>query len=506
MYAFDGTWNDSTAPDSERDPKTDTNVHLFRVLYDGHKEYVNGVGSRKGFLGLGKYIGGATGAGKKKRIKEQFAALKSNYRTDPVIDIVGYSRGAAIARMFIDHIDEHFKEIEDIEGPLKVPPPVRFLGLFDTVGSFGVPWTDNEHGFKREIPKFVENTFHAMAIDETRETFGIERCIGDREKITEVWFRGGHGDIGGNATYTSRGEILSNRVRSNIALRWMYDKAKACGIEMKDWSIVEQSEDHDETPPVTALDEAVSIGKAGTLSRRIHLGDLVHHTMEETELTRGFDGRQLRRIDVLTRVEDAKLQNNANANDWIPPMGLEIQPDNFKPGEPNPSIEQLSLRRYPFDVLPARTWAAWFELWDLEDPGIDSERRSEFWAPNTADKALAWEIYVELQTRITTQVLNDDEGDDVAALTSIYELFPKARKSIKIYGTDCSNAATLITLFLNQRIRDFTTKWHGISVREKWKESEHSPNADFREDLVKLRPDIEQFARALSQVADATLS
>jgi hypothetical protein len=30
---------------------------------------------------------------------------------------------------------------------------------------------------------FVENTFHAMARDETRQTFGVERCIGNRHKI-----------------------------------------------------------------------------------------------------------------------------------------------------------------------------------------------------------------------------------------------------------------------------------------------------------------------------------
>ena len=35
LYAFDGTWNDSTAPDTERDTSKDTNVHRFRVLYDG---------------------------------------------------------------------------------------------------------------------------------------------------------------------------------------------------------------------------------------------------------------------------------------------------------------------------------------------------------------------------------------------------------------------------------------------------------------------------------------
>ena len=33
LYAFDGTWNDSSAPEEQRDTKKDSNVHRFRVLY-----------------------------------------------------------------------------------------------------------------------------------------------------------------------------------------------------------------------------------------------------------------------------------------------------------------------------------------------------------------------------------------------------------------------------------------------------------------------------------------
>jgi hypothetical protein len=382
---------------------------------------------------------------------------------------------------------------------------VRFLGLFDTVASFGVPWNEKERDFEVDIPDFVENTFHAMALDETRETFGIERCLGNREKITEVWFRGGHGDIGGNATYVDRGDETSNRARSDIALNWMLAKAKDCGLPVPGRGAEAPAQQGEGEAPVTALDEPISIGNAGTLSRRIHVGDLVHHTVERTELTRGIDGRLLRRIAVLTRVEDEALERRREAMNWIPPAELKQGPDNLKTSEQVPSLVHLSLRRYPFDVLPARTWSAWLTLWGLENPGFDDERLDQFWAPNDADRALAWDIYVELQTRIAVQALADDEGDDATALSSVYELFPLSRECLRRHGVDCANTGALLTAFLNQKIRGFTAQWHRRSVEADWESSKGAKHPQFRDALRDLQPVLKQLAGALSHLADAKL-
>lgn len=503
LYAFDGTWNDSTsAPDGQRDIKKDTNVHRFCVLYDGKKEYKDGVGTRYGIIG--KIIGGLTGAGAQKRVDEQFEALKENFETgDDIIDVIGYSRGAAISRMFVHRIARDFQDIKKQGRALDAPPAVRFLGLFDTVASFGVPWNDNEHDFERDIPDFVENIFHAMALDETRETFGIERCVGNRDVITEVWFRGSHGDIGGNATYISHQGEQSNRDRSDIALNWMLAKAKECGLALADLSDV--TKHHFDDAPVTTKEESISIGNAGTLSRRIHLGDLVHHSLERTELTRGINGRLLRRIEILTRIEDEELERRAEAINWIPPTELIFQPDNVRLSETSPSIIHLSLRRYPFDVLPARTWSAWLALWKIENPGIDDQLSDEFWAPTDADRALAWDVYVELQTRIAVQTLRDDEGDDTTALTSIYKLFPLSRESMRRHGVECANTGVLLTAFLNQKVRNFTAQWHKRSVEERWSKKPGTKHPEFRAALKNLQPELKQLARALSQLADAKL-
>ncbi|MFM8729094.1 MAG: T6SS phospholipase effector Tle1-like catalytic domain-containing protein, partial [Planctomycetaceae bacterium] len=150
---------------------------------------------------------------------------------------------------------------------------MRFLGLFDTVASFGIPWTDDDE-FRKDIPEFVQHTFHAMALDETRETFGIERCVGNRARITEVWFRGGHGDIGGNGAYFDRhGKEQPNRQRSNITLNWMVTKAHACGLDIaQSDSLTDAVPTHTEAH-VSAKEGMLKFGNVGTLSRRIHIGD-----------------------------------------------------------------------------------------------------------------------------------------------------------------------------------------------------------------------------------------
>ena len=407
--------------------------------------------------------------------------------------------------MFVQRIERDFEFLTDRDGKaLMKVPLVRFVGLFDTVASFGIPWTANEGQFRPDIPEFVTNTFHAMALDETRETFGIERCLGNRNKITEAWFRGGHGDIGGNATYVKKQGEVSNRERSDIPLNWLLAKATACGLPVPGTLVASNTERSDEEAPVTTRAEFISIGNVGTLSRRIHIGDLVHYTVEQAQLTRGIDGRMLRRISVPTRIESRELEKSNAALIWVVPES-DSAPDNLRVTSSIPSIVELSSRRYPFDVLPARTWKSWLEHWKLENPGISEDRLLEFWAPQEADRGLAWDIYVELMTRITTQKLDDNEGDDETALKSVYTLFGLSREYMHRHGVRGANTAALLTAYLNQKVRSFTAKWHKRSIDEKWKENTNQPHPEFRTELKALQPILRQLADALSHLADARL-
>lgn len=223
LYAFDGTWNSD-----EDEPSVDTNVVRFSELYVGKQvEYVAGVGTRFGRIGA--LLGGLFGTGGRTRVAEMYDELCENWRNDDkVIDIIGFSRGAALAVHFANLIGK--KGIRTVGDHFDKSAKVRFLGVWDIVGSFGLAF-DTVVNFQEinlgwnidTLDACIERCFHAMALDERRETFNVTRL--DRERtcpgIREVWFRGVHSDVGGGN---------GNEARSNIALQWMLAQARSCGV------------------------------------------------------------------------------------------------------------------------------------------------------------------------------------------------------------------------------------------------------------------------------------
>ncbi len=219
LYAFDGTWNED-----EPGTTADTNVVKFRNLYqaNGEKvEYVEGVGTKFGTLG--RVLGGVFGAGGKSRIEEMYERLEGHWgrgRRE-----IGFSRGAALAVHFANVIEEVGVAGEEV-------PEIRFLGLWDVVGSFGVPinfvlkFQDINPGYDLATPPLVAKCCHAMALDERRQTFRVTRQNrpNDRPNVEELWFRGVHSDVGGGNGNTSL---------SNISLKWMLQRAKNAGLPIK---------------------------------------------------------------------------------------------------------------------------------------------------------------------------------------------------------------------------------------------------------------------------------
>jgi hypothetical protein len=72
-------------------------------------------------------------------------------------------------------------------------------------------------GWKLTLPAMVGHCFHALALDERRESFRPTRVAASYE----VWFRGVHSDVGGG-----NGNLKLN----DIALAWMLRKALAVGV------------------------------------------------------------------------------------------------------------------------------------------------------------------------------------------------------------------------------------------------------------------------------------
>jgi uncharacterized protein (DUF2235 family) len=157
-------------------------------------------------------VGGITGAGGRRRIAEMLSKLQSHLAAgDRAIDIIGFSRGSALALHFANRVRN-----------LPGSPEVRFLGLWDTVPSFGLPGNATDFGWELALPDNVRNCFHALALDECRHMFPLHRLKEhDKGKLFEVWFRGVHSDIGGGN---------GNTGLSSIALNWMFRNALRCGL------------------------------------------------------------------------------------------------------------------------------------------------------------------------------------------------------------------------------------------------------------------------------------
>jgi uncharacterized protein (DUF2235 family) len=193
-------------------------------------EYVPGVGTRFGVAG--RIVGGAFGAGWLPRINEAHEALCEAYVAgDRTIDVIGFSRGAAIA---LDFANKVYRDGIQQNGCVIVEQPaIRFLGLFDVVAAFGVANLGfvfaSLNAFHRlTLPSNVQHCYHAMALDERRPSFINQRVANGYE----VWFRGVHSDIGGGN---------NNPGLEYVALRWMFRKAMLCGLPITDANITDSA-------------------------------------------------------------------------------------------------------------------------------------------------------------------------------------------------------------------------------------------------------------------------
>lgn len=254
LYAFDGTWNKD-----EPDEGEDTNVVKFAESYTEETCYRPGVGTR--FGKLGKLLGGVTGAGGKQRLNEMLKELESNFADgDQTVDIIGFSRGSALALEFANLVNDK-----------KKGAPIRFLGLWDTVASFGLPGNQINIGHTLTLPDNVQKCFHAMSLDERRGNFPLTRVKPPaggkpaRGRVEEVWFRGVHSDVGG-------GQCVG---LSSIALVWMLKRAQRTGLPIDPKAVAKHEK-------LRKPDAAISKNFDPKLDpkRKVPKTDLVHESVQ----------------------------------------------------------------------------------------------------------------------------------------------------------------------------------------------------------------------------------
>jgi len=121
------------------------------------------------------------------------------------------------------------------------------------------------------------------------------------------------------------------------------------------------------------------------------------------------------------------------------------------------------------------------------------------WEPKDEDKDAAWELYIELLTRITTQQLPPEHGDEATALESVHKLFGLTREIIKRRGRLCIEFTKIAVLILNQKIRPFTAKWHKLMLAKAFDDMEQCKV--FREELSALQETLRLYTRMLSDMA-----
>jgi hypothetical protein len=142
----------------------------------------------------------------------------------------------------------------------------------------------------------------------------------------------------------------------------------------------------------------------------------------------------------------------------------------------------------------------WLENWDMTSLKIKTPFLEMDWNPQEKDKEAAWDMYIELLTRITTQPLGDMDGDEKTALDSIYSLFPITRQIIKDNGRDCIEFTKIAIIILNQKIRPFTAKWHLLSLEGAF--DNKSQCEVFRNELKELQKILNIYSQMLANMAD----
>lgn len=162
------------------------------------------------------------------------------------VDVFGFSRGAAQARVFCNWLNEVL-----VAGRLAgVPIRFRFVGIMDTVASAGF-WSGlsalatnstGGHGAwasaeALRIPTTVQNCVHMIAMHELRRNFPLDE-IGVDGKLQPGWvqhaYPGAHSDVGGGYKPGELGIAVGNDTLklSQIPLNHMLDCAIAAGVPL----------------------------------------------------------------------------------------------------------------------------------------------------------------------------------------------------------------------------------------------------------------------------------
>ena len=144
-------------------------------------------------------------------------------------------------------------------------------------------------------------------------------------------------------------------------------------------------------------------------------------------------------------------------------------------------------------------WKTLLTNFQLEKISLNASVLQAEFEFKTSDQDAAWELYVEMLTRIVTQPLPADVGDDKTALDSVYSLFATTREILRRRGRGTIEFSKVAIPVLNQIVRPFTAKWHRESLAGALDDPENQ--AQFRKELAILQSDLRNYNRMLAEIA-----
>ena len=178
------------------------------------------------------------------KLAQKLASSNKPKVVEVFIDVFGFSRGAAEARVFCTWLGNLFKG-DTLFG---VKAHIRFLGIFDTVASVGMPasatdftdghldWADDKN---LRISHKVKNCVHYVAGHENRGSFPVDTVRlpsgALQANCHEFVFPGMHSDVGGGYTPLDQGRGPGRRNAdklSQIPLNAMYEAARAAKVPL----------------------------------------------------------------------------------------------------------------------------------------------------------------------------------------------------------------------------------------------------------------------------------
>ncbi|MGE8548087.1 MAG: phospholipase effector Tle1 domain-containing protein [Alcaligenes sp.] len=161
------------------------------------------------------------------------------------VDLLGFSRGAALARDFANRILDHtqagwFLLDDPLRGRIRACITPRFLGLFDTVAQFGLSGTHNSR-YRLGVPEAWQWVAHAVSLHEHRHLFPLS-ALAQAMNVVEMPFIGAHSDIGGGVLPADPAPQPGDL--DKVALAWMHWQARAAGLTLAQLPLTDLSVAH----------------------------------------------------------------------------------------------------------------------------------------------------------------------------------------------------------------------------------------------------------------------